>query len=96
MIKLDYNLSVYCRKCKSKSDLVVKHEEFVPPKIQHGLGNHHEYRNAITCHHCGNDILVGIEAYEYPIGALNYMTTFGAGYYRDDLLLQINEINKGY
>jgi hypothetical protein len=96
MIKLNYNLDIFCKKCMTDIPISIVNKDFISTEEERSLGyeTEHEYERYMKCPNCGNDITVGIHVYEYPKDYINCSLVFGSGYFKDEVLKKIDNINK--
>ena len=96
MIKLDYNLDITCKKCQKIIPINTTNKDFTNSKEERSLGyeTEHEYERYMKCPSCGNDITVGIHVYEYPTDWINCSLVFGSGYFKNEVIEQLDSINK--
>jgi hypothetical protein len=97
MVKLEYNLDIICKKCKKQvTTLNTINEDFSYTEMERSLGyeTDYEYNFKTKCENCNNDILVNIRVYEYPSTWISFSEVYGFGFFKDDVLKKINEVNK--
>ncbi|REG91111.1 hypothetical protein [Flavobacterium aquicola] len=63
-----------CKKCLKNFEIEIDDFETDTYSYERSMGNENQYNwNYIgNCPHCDNDLEISFDAYEYPVGMLNY------------------------
>lgn len=96
MIKLEYDLDIYCKRCRKSINIKTINSDFASTEMERSLSYEttHECIKNIKCHNCNNDIQFIIEVFEYPTSVINFSQIFGNGYFKDSIIEKIEKINK--
>ena len=96
MIKLNYNLNACCKNCRTAIPVEIFKDDFSEFRNERSMGYEieYEYKKDIKCPKCNNDIMLGFHVYEYPNDWINFSEAFGYGYFKDDVIEKINNINE--
>lgn len=72
MVKISDSVCV-CGKCKAKCEMEWEIEDIYTQERGMGEENQYACQGNAVCTDCGNEIIAGLEFYEYPVGVLNNM-----------------------
>jgi len=99
MIKLDYKFEIHCRNCGKLIRITTDINDFVVTHVAErslGIETEYEYRNNFICTDCDDEIVVGIDVYEYPKDWLMDADVFGFGYYKEYLKEHLDKEVKNF